>query len=651
MSGKGNIKAGQAYVELFADDSRLARGLRAAQKKLRSFGTAVNKIGLGTIAFGSAIVAPIIAATKSFADMGDKIGKTSKRIGVSVEALSELEYAASQSGASLEQIEGAFRGMERGIYNATKGTGEAKDAFDKLGVPIAEIAGLSPEQQFMVIGESLSRVQDETKRAAMAMAIFGDAGTQLLPMFRDGARGVDELRQKARDLGLVLTSEDVQSAEAFTDTMDNVWRVLKTVTFSIGASVAPMFSEIAKAVTDAAVKFRKYIDENRDIIRIAAIVAGGIIAVGGALVGVGVASSALAPILGVVFAAASSVVGAIGFMLSPIGAVIAALGVLGGVLLYTTGSGGAAIDWLSEKFGEIAEYSRKIFSGIVGLFSAGEFGLAAELVWSAIKVEWKSGILSITEMWYGFRDTFLNTWTGAVTTVSKMFAIALGSMSNAWEIFNEEFRKTWRGTQDYLSELMLDVWAGVTGANREDLQAALENTDWKSKAQGEANSKAAWDKVSEDLQNTLSNIESSGNAEIDARLSSTQAELNKMRAELDREKKLLDTRIIAGEMIGADVSSGNGVKEKQSGSVEDYLDQIRKAMEDSGKSLKEATRTSIAGGFGASALLGMRGTAADKAQKAAEKTAKETEKIARNTKEAIEYLRKGGPLVFNAWGA
>jgi len=38
MSASGTIRAGRAFVELFADDSKLVRGLKAAQAKLKAFG-------------------------------------------------------------------------------------------------------------------------------------------------------------------------------------------------------------------------------------------------------------------------------------------------------------------------------------------------------------------------------------------------------------------------------------------------------------------------------------------------------------------------------------------------------------------------------------------------------------------------------------
>lgn len=52
----GAIRAGRAFVELFADDSKLVRGLKSAQKKLEGYGKGVRSSGLKMMALGGAIV-------------------------------------------------------------------------------------------------------------------------------------------------------------------------------------------------------------------------------------------------------------------------------------------------------------------------------------------------------------------------------------------------------------------------------------------------------------------------------------------------------------------------------------------------------------------------------------------------------------------
>ena len=134
MATAQGIRAGKAFVELFADDNQLVRGLRRAEKKVKAFGDSVRSLGLKTAGIGSAILAPMGAAAKSFADMGSRLWDMSKRTGVSVEALSALGYAAEQSGAGVEAFENGIRRMQRTIYDAGRGLSTAKEALADLGV-------------------------------------------------------------------------------------------------------------------------------------------------------------------------------------------------------------------------------------------------------------------------------------------------------------------------------------------------------------------------------------------------------------------------------------------------------------------------------------------------------------------------------------
>ena len=69
MPAPGAIRAGRAFVELFADDSKLVRGLKRAEKRLRAFGDSIRNFGLKLAGAVSAITAPLGAFTiKAAAD-------------------------------------------------------------------------------------------------------------------------------------------------------------------------------------------------------------------------------------------------------------------------------------------------------------------------------------------------------------------------------------------------------------------------------------------------------------------------------------------------------------------------------------------------------------------------------------------------------
>ena len=254
MASAKGIRAGRAFVELFADDSKLVRGLRRAEKRLKAFGDRIRNLGLKIAGLGTAMLAPMLGAAKAFGSMGDQVAKMAKRTGLSVEALSELRFAASQTGTSLEALETGFRRMQRSIYDAGRGLSTQTDALADLGLTYEDLAGLSPEEQFKKLAEAISRVEDPTRKAALAQALFGRAGTQLLPLFAQGAKGIEALQAEARRLGLTMSGEDAKAAEEFTDALDALWKVVKMGVFNVGAALAPVLQQVAETFTWVAAK-------------------------------------------------------------------------------------------------------------------------------------------------------------------------------------------------------------------------------------------------------------------------------------------------------------------------------------------------------------------------------------------------------------
>src|SRR5581483_1062019 len=142
MASAQGIRAGAAYVELYTKDNRLVKGLAAAAQKLKAFGASLMGIGTQMAGLGVALLTPFLGAAKVFADMGSDLVDMSQRTGVTVEALSELGFAAEQSGADMETLEGGLRRMQKLIVEAAGGSAEARQALQRLGLTVADLKAL-----------------------------------------------------------------------------------------------------------------------------------------------------------------------------------------------------------------------------------------------------------------------------------------------------------------------------------------------------------------------------------------------------------------------------------------------------------------------------------------------------------------------------
>jgi len=482
MASARGIRAGAAYVELFADDSRLIRGLSRASRRLKAFGAGVQAMGAGMrdvgmrlVGVGTAMIAPLLGAAKVFSEMGDSLAKMSARTGVSVEALSELAFAAQQSGADMDALETGIKRMQKAVVAAATGSKEATDTLTALGLTVADLDGLSPEQQFKLIADRISKIENPTVRAAAALQLFGRSGTGLLPLIGRGAAGLEALQQEARRLGLTISTTDAKAAEAFHDTLSALWQTVKRGVFAVGAALAPTLSDLARRVTDVVVRATDWIKANRGIIVSVLKIAAAVVAAGVALVGLGYAVSAFGAIftgLGTILGGVSTALGVLGavlgFILSPLGLVVTAAAALGAYLVWASGAGGKALAWLGDRFDDLKTEALAAWQGIADALAAGDIGLAAQILWLTLKMWWQKGVHWLMGYWLDWKKHLLDTatdawyglqaiWVIGSSTVAKVWTECLATMKTVWTVFTGLVGLGWNSLQNTLTKGILKV--------------------------------------------------------------------------------------------------------------------------------------------------------------------------------------------------
>lgn len=249
MSGARGIEAAKAFVRISADDSQ-ARGILSRLPSLfKSVATAIGAIGLGNL-FAQGI-SKATAAVFSFAESGAAVDDMAKRTGASSESLSQLAFAAEQSGSSLQGVEKGMRKLSDVTTEAANGSDAAQKSLAAVGLTAGDLAGLKPEQAFLSIAEGLRQIHDPATRASAALDLFGRGGTELLPMMEDGAGGIQKLMAEADSLGLTLTGDQAAAAAAFDDSWQKVKATFLSTAKVIGTALAPAFTWVFQTASEA----------------------------------------------------------------------------------------------------------------------------------------------------------------------------------------------------------------------------------------------------------------------------------------------------------------------------------------------------------------------------------------------------------------
>ena len=82
----------------------------------------------------------------------------------------------------------------------------------------------------------------------LATVIFGRAGTQLLPMLREGPEGLVAVMEEAKKLGIVMSTEDATAAAKLTDGLTRLGAVVKMMVVRIGGGLAPALTSLSDRI-------------------------------------------------------------------------------------------------------------------------------------------------------------------------------------------------------------------------------------------------------------------------------------------------------------------------------------------------------------------------------------------------------------------
>lgn len=215
--------------------------------------SAAKKLALPLTAAASAVGFSLSQMMSKFLDTGDAIDKASMRIGIGVDRLQSLQYAAKMSGATAEDMNSALGKLNENIAKAAAGKNEElASLFKKLGISLRDANGhvRTAADVLPEFADAIQRNTNSSVRARMAIAAFGDAGQKLIPMLQDGSKGLADMEKRAHDLGLTMSQDDVKAAASLGDKFTDLGSVFDSFGNTISAKLAPVLGPLIDDLTE-----------------------------------------------------------------------------------------------------------------------------------------------------------------------------------------------------------------------------------------------------------------------------------------------------------------------------------------------------------------------------------------------------------------
>lgn len=257
----------ELLVKVSVDNSGLNKGVGESGDLLKGLGINAEGLtgvlgpgglqgalgGVSTAMLGAAgLVAAAVAAGKALYDYtietyqaAGAMYDMSVRTGVTAETLQQLQYATGQVGVSFESITSSISIMTRGLDNNEK-------LFRALGVSIKDAQGnfLSTDEIFNTTIARLSDMENATERNKVALQLFGRGAYELVPLLAEGSDGIEKLKDRASELGYVMSDNLIQNGDNVADMLDEMDLAIKSIGFNMAESLIPTFSHLFTVIVE-----------------------------------------------------------------------------------------------------------------------------------------------------------------------------------------------------------------------------------------------------------------------------------------------------------------------------------------------------------------------------------------------------------------
>ena len=244
--------------KLTADTKQLIEGLKNSNKSVENLSKNFDKAGRFLT---KGFTVPLVGAGVGLVALAVKTGKAADRLldleqitGLSTDTLQEFKGVAIAAGVDFETLVGSLQRFSARLGTLEEEGSRGAEAVATLGVSLRDSNGAirDADELFPEFLSALSDVENITERNAIAQEIFGRSIQDLAPVLALGSSGIAEARDRARELGLVLERDALESANDFRIEMDELRASIEVQAQAFAIELMPIIKELIPVLSGIA---------------------------------------------------------------------------------------------------------------------------------------------------------------------------------------------------------------------------------------------------------------------------------------------------------------------------------------------------------------------------------------------------------------
>lgn len=250
---------GDVVVRVGADIGDFTRGMRTASgdtDKLSAAAARAAKVGAAmgaALATAGAVAAGAMAAmAKQGLAFVDTQAKAARSVDATIDGLRALTLAGEEAGIASGEMISSMQNMARELSKAASLGGPAAQMLEALGLSAQELSDLDVDDRLAVIADRAKSLGLSAGQAAQLLQSMGVESRGMAAMMINGGDAIREAGEAVKSFGLSVSQEAAAGIEAANDAVGRMSLVMEGLRNKLAVAVAPALLTASIAFQDIA---------------------------------------------------------------------------------------------------------------------------------------------------------------------------------------------------------------------------------------------------------------------------------------------------------------------------------------------------------------------------------------------------------------
>lgn len=253
MSDDVTVKFGAETTEASNSITQLREVLRGLTAPIQGIRQNLGELAEAFVA--AFAVEKLSEFFEKMAELGTQTERTAAMLGISTEEVGKLSAVALASGGSADSMTHAMERLALSLQHAQTGTGPAAAALKALGLSAQDLIGKPLPAVLDILANKFAGMGDGLNKTAIAMALLGRGGAEMIPVLDKGAEGLDELKQMAERSGTAMDEGTTASLTKMHEAIVELGLSIKGLGITFASSLSPAMVGLLQVCIDIVQSF------------------------------------------------------------------------------------------------------------------------------------------------------------------------------------------------------------------------------------------------------------------------------------------------------------------------------------------------------------------------------------------------------------